>query len=278
MSSSSGPAWNVPWSDLLKAAHAANHDTSRYDRGRGQPLLASVRADGTARVQPLTFLDFLGSDPRVLLLAGAARSQELVQAVKTNQSHELCWLFARSRESFTLAGKAALVCSGALAGRFGSGPRNIALPDPLPVWPAANPFPPTADDFWQRERDRLWRALAPDFRAAWTWPSPGEPRAKALSSASMSTSTSTSTSAFRGSVTALPTSFAIKTLDVVDGAGPNEETRLAHMAAYDNFCLVVFRVTKVEHYIYDGKDGIPERNVYSAARDGQWVVESLNPY
>ncbi|KAJ3025924.1 UNVERIFIED_CONTAM: hypothetical protein HDU68_006454 [Siphonaria sp. JEL0065] len=212
----------------------------------------------------LSFLDFVGSDPRALVFAAATRNQELTSVVKgKSDAHELVWSIGD--ETFSLSGKAAVVVSSSLAGRFGSGPRNIALPSNL-----------TSDDFWQTERARLWKELSPSYRASWTWPNSAEKRSTNDVNALSST---LQKSSIRSSVSVLPNSFAVTSLNAIDPSDASlpEDLKMTHLAAFDNFCLLVFRVTKVEHFIYNTKDGIPVRNLYTCARDGQWNVESLNP-
>ncbi|KAJ3088748.1 hypothetical protein HK100_007949 [Physocladia obscura] len=182
----------------------------------------------------------------------------------------------QSDESFIISGKAFIICSPALSGRYGVGPRGIQLPDPLPIFPPSNPFPPTSDDFWQSERDRLWKELSSAFRATWTWPNTGEPRMK--DNFVSSPILKNSILGQRVPVTPPPATFKCTRLDVIleESSNTNNDLRAIHMAAYDNFCVLVFRVLKVEHQ-FIGNDGIPGRNLYTVARDGNWGVENLNP-
>jgi hypothetical protein len=54
-------------------------------------MLASVKANGTPKIQCIAFQDFLKSDPKVLIFSAAARNSELMSVVKVSQAHELCW-------------------------------------------------------------------------------------------------------------------------------------------------------------------------------------------
>ncbi|KAJ3383688.1 hypothetical protein HDU84_003435 [Entophlyctis sp. JEL0112] len=184
--------WNVPWATKLRAAYKENYKTDARNRDRlrgtsrgakdgaetcgtghlhtctptttGRPVLASQRTDGSAKAQSIPFLDFLRSDPRVLLFAAAARNQELMSVVKINQTHELhCSLSSPTTASF-----------------------------------------------------------------------------KCTSLEAMATTAAATTAVSTGK----------------KASNDDEATRALHMAAFDNFCVLVFRVLKVEHQ-FVGSDKLP---------------------
>ncbi|KAJ3402487.1 hypothetical protein CcCBS67573_g02281 [Chytriomyces confervae] len=271
--------WSVLWSDKFKQAYKANYSTSASgrDRSRGQPVLASTRTDGSAKAQAITYLDGVSHDPRALIFAGATRNQELMSVVKQNQAHELLWQMPKTGEMFLLTGKMFIVCSSSLSGRFGSGPKNINLPDPLPVFPPGNPFPPTADDYWQSERERLWKELSPAYRASFTWPNPGDSKSDAITQPMEQMKVQDRGSA-RNSLPAMSFDYKRTKLEIPSATSKaDEDTTLVYNMALDNFCLLIFRVLKVEHLSFASNDGVPQRQLYLPTRDGQWSVESLNP-
>ncbi|KAI8620252.1 hypothetical protein BC830DRAFT_1100143 [Chytriomyces sp. MP71] len=267
--------WNVLWSDKFKQAYKANYSTvsNNRDRSRGQPVLSSTRSDGSPKSQALVFLDVVSHDPRALIFAGATRNQELMSVTKLNQTHELFWYMPKSNETFVLSGKMFICSSPSLSGRYGTGPKNINLPDTLPVFPPGNPFPPTVEDYWQSERDRLWKELSPAYRASYTWPNSGESQSEMAQLVQLKLEKAPGT--VRSSVSSqISFDFKHTKLDIVSDKA-SEDAKIVYNMAYDNFCLLVFRVLRVDHTTF--ASDVPVRNVYTPTRDGAWAIERLNP-
>ncbi|KAJ3329630.1 hypothetical protein HDU76_007527 [Blyttiomyces sp. JEL0837] len=257
----------VPWNSSLQNSFRKNFDDKSV-KGTDQ---ASMRANGTPKIQLVVFQDFLKSDPRVLIFSGSTRNSELMSAVKVTQTHEIIW--------------------------FGSVPRNISIPeDNTPSTISTSSL--SQDDFWESARLTMWRRLSPQFRASWTWPSSGEHRGPGPSSAEWS--------AYKdiGSIKAPPptvnTGYKILKLDSIEeelagnnsgnnsssgsnsrlfggGKSVDEETRCAHNAALDSFCILVFKATRVDHLEPGSGSSAPTRTVYNAAKDGSWQAEEINP-
>eukprot|EP00842_Homolaphlyctis_polyrhiza_P006710 jgi/Hompol1/703/HPOL_000442-RA len=127
--------------------------------------LASVKPDGSPKVHQIVFHEQLHSDRRVLIFTAAARNAELMSVLKGGKNHEVYWQMAASNESFVLTGKMHVIAAPTLSARFGFAKR-------LGVVAAGA----SADDFWERERLRVWAALDAAHRASFTWPAPGETR------------------------------------------------------------------------------------------------------
>ncbi|KAJ1550713.1 hypothetical protein HK405_016056, partial [Cladochytrium tenue] len=241
-------------------------------------------------MQPLIFHEFLASDGRVLIFTGATRNSELMSVVKMNQSHEISWIMPKSRETFILTGRLFIVCAPTLSHRFGSVPRNIVLPSE-----EASSTSTSQDEFWETARMRLWRRLTPQLRASWSWPPPGDHKGPGPSSAEWS--------AYRDIGTVKPagplvdTGFKYLKLDVLDEPGPSsssspvvqtaslsrhastsaavkvspdDEYRYTYNSALDNFCLLVFKASRVDHW---SPGSPPSRMIYSANKDGAWLYE-----
>lgn len=198
----------------------------------------------------------------------------------------------KTRETFTLSGRLFIVAAPTLSHRFGTPPRRITLNSP-----DTNP-----DEFWESERVRQWRRLAPTHRATFTWPTPGElknsnrPRAESWSVYRDQTS-------IRVPPPATDTGYKYTRLDAMDdtlspssptsptlvsrlgnmaiGAvtSPSvkeDELRCVHNGAFDNYCLLVFKASKVDHWV-PGAIAPPVRTVYNCSKEGIWAEDELNP-
>ncbi|OAJ39065.1 hypothetical protein, variant 2 [Batrachochytrium dendrobatidis JEL423] len=59
---------------------------------------------------------------------------------------------------------------------------------------------------------------------------------------------------------------------------PEDELRWAHNSAFDSFCLLVFKPTRVEHLVYAPNHASPPvRLVYAANKEGDWSMTEVNP-
>lgn len=55
-----------------------------------------------------------------------------------------------------------------------------------------------------------------------------------------------------------------------------QELRCVHNAALDNFCLLVLKAQKVDHWVPNGV-APPVRTLYESMKDGTWLQAELNP-
>ncbi|KAJ3032566.1 hypothetical protein HDV00_007392 [Rhizophlyctis rosea] len=287
----------VPWNPLLVNAYKKNFDTSKNEPVYIQ--IASVRSNGTPKIQQIVFQDFLQPDPKVLIFSAATRNADLMGVIKSSQTHEIFWQMPKTRETFTLTGRIYIVATPTLSHRFGSPPRRITLtsPDTHP------------DEFWESERAKQWRRLSPTFRASFTWPQPGEPKASTRPRGE-SWSVYRDQTSIRVPAPAIDTGFKYTRLDAMDerttgtgngatspttlvgtlsrmgivgggagaGAGTSkeDELRCVHNSAFDNYCLLVFKATRVDHWI-PGAITPPERTIWVCSKDGVWTDEEVNP-
>ncbi|KAI9190634.1 uncharacterized protein BJ171DRAFT_438759 [Polychytrium aggregatum] len=310
----------VPWANALQQAFRANFPNaaqsglstvnpfSSSSQTPPDPVvvqLASVKSNGTPKIQPLVFQDFLAADPRILVFSAATSNPELMSVVKSGQSHEIYWSMPKTKETFVLSSSSRLyiVCASTLSGRFGSAPRKVIVGDEGSQ-AALNP-----EEFWETERIRLWHKISPFYRASFTWPSSGEVRTP---------NPNESWSVYRdqnqikvSSPVSLGTGFRYTRLDVVgsefNGQTPplspsllakfqnatinnhstlerrakmtkEEEDQCVHNAAFDNFCLIIFKVTRVDHTACaSNNSGPPTRTVYTCTKEGSWVIDDVNP-
>ena len=97
-------------------------------------------------------------------------------------------------------------------------------------------FPPprvtndlAAQEFWERERTKQWKALDDKVRAMFTWPSRGEmPKADKIAFTCQSLKHT------------VPDPRKKKT----------DDAQVVHDIAMDNFCLLAFKVSEVEYFDY----------------------------
>ncbi|KAJ3130992.1 hypothetical protein HK101_004864, partial [Irineochytrium annulatum] len=264
-----------------------------------QCVLASIKANGSPKIQTLVFQDFFKTDNRVLLFSAPTRSSELMSVVKVSQTHEILWQFPKTHESYTLSGRLFIVCAPTLSHRFGSIPRNVLTPPDLSSTPANPSTPRAQEEFWDSERARIWAQLTPAYRASFTWPSSGENKRIGLGSEG---SVYRDLERVKVSAPGQDAGFKITKLDAMDistssgapttssttssgggwlgGGKPGttskeEEARCVHNAAYDNFCILVFKASRVDHV--NSAVNPPVRMVYAASKEGAWVVDEVNP-
>ncbi|KAJ3299726.1 hypothetical protein HK104_007457 [Borealophlyctis nickersoniae] len=302
----------VPWNPSLVSAFKKN-----YDAAKNEPVyiqLASVKSNGSPKIQQIVFQDFLNADPRVLIFSAATRNADLMGVVKQSQTHEVFWQMPKTREHFILTGRIYIVAATNLSHRFGTPPRRITLDQP-----DTNP-----DEFWESERQRQWRRLSPTYRATFTWPMPGElknpTRARGESWSVYRDGTSIrvpppaidtgykytrldamdergngngaggggggtltrSPTTASGSSGGLVSRLGNMALSAVSGAGgeggmsKEDELRCVHNSALDNYCLLVFKANRVERWV-PGAITAPTRVVYTCSKDGVWSEDEVNP-
>ncbi|KAI9485515.1 MAG: hypothetical protein EXX96DRAFT_545372 [Benjaminiella poitrasii] len=116
-----------------------------------------------------------------------------------------------------------------------------------PIQVTRFPPPKISDDidYWENQRIKEWREMSSKARATFTWPSRGElPKAADIV-------------------------FSCQSLS-------GDENSVVYDIAMDNFCLLVYKVSDVEHFDYSCYP--PKRTVYTvSAKDYQWTVEKANP-
>ncbi|KAJ3183012.1 hypothetical protein HDU87_007434 [Geranomyces variabilis] len=276
------PAWNP----VIVRSFKKNYDATK------EPVycqLASVRPNGTPKIQRVVFQDFLAADPKVLMFAAPTRSAELMAVVKGSQTHELFWQMPKTGETFTITGRMYMVAAPTMSHRFGAPPRRITTG-------ATN-----QDEFWELERLRQWKRLSPAYRASFTWPAPGEPQNSAASAASEGSVYSSAHAVKIGAQT--DTGFKYTRLDAMEEQAPAprpggsstgmfgalvgaatgggstadnlQDLRSVHNSALDQFALLVLKAQKVDHWTPNSL-GPPTRIVYESGNDG-WRAVDVNP-
>ncbi|KAI8921702.1 hypothetical protein BC831DRAFT_476019 [Entophlyctis helioformis] len=150
--------------------------------------LASVKADGTPKLQHIVAQEQLWTDAKVLVFTGPNRNTELMSVLKGTKNHEVLWHMPKTNETFSFTGRIYIAAAPSLSHRFGSPPKRIGVPDSASSSPrreasfgtngtngsAATPIDPEV--FWEGERLRLWRSISPTYRATFSWPASGEMR------------------------------------------------------------------------------------------------------
>ncbi|KAJ3271097.1 hypothetical protein HDV01_007034 [Terramyces sp. JEL0728] len=229
---------------------------------------ASVRTDGTPKIHSLVYRDFL-KDSNLIIFSGSSRDPDMMSVMKKSTSaHELYWNYPK--ETFIMAGRMYIVASPNLSHRLGTPPRRLTN-DPNP------------EEFWEKERERQWKTLSREYRASFSWPVSGE---------LLKPSETATWSAYKGintvkqsygldvgykytSLDAMP----IKQLSLAElksrENNPQAELENVHQMAFDNFCLLIFKPTKVDHTVIP-RSGVPQRFIYSTDKDN-WDVEEVNP-
>ncbi|KAJ3218333.1 hypothetical protein HDU67_006105 [Dinochytrium kinnereticum] len=277
----------APYFTHLETAFKKNYDAASKGTDAVQCSLASVRANGSPKIQPIVFQDFLRSDPRVMIFSAATRNSELMSVVKVSQAHEILWYMAKTKETFCFTGRLFIVCASTLSHRFGSVPRNITIPGDIPSMPSSAA---KQEEFWEAERLRLWKRLTPALRASFTWPTSGELRTlgssaegsayKDIGSIKVPAPASTYTLSYKFTKLdalddkALSSPPSVMAVGATKPLTKDEEIKFAHNAALDNFCILIFKASKVDHV---APGWPPVRTVYSANKDGAWIIEDVNP-
>ncbi|KAI8823084.1 uncharacterized protein EV422DRAFT_391315 [Fimicolochytrium jonesii] len=280
------------WSPIMLQSVETNYDSLRKEPIYVQ--IASVRSTGAPKLQRLVFLDFLSADPKVLIFAAATRNSELMSVTKGSQTHEIFWQMPRSGETFTITGRMYIVAAPTMSHRFGAPPRRIALGST-----STNP-----DEFWESQRLSHWKKLSPQYRATFTWPAAGEPHQTLANEGSVYREANSVRI-----VADTHTGYKYTRLDAMDedvatggaavgsgflgaignamrgggnaaagGSEKDQELRCVHNAALDNFCLLVLKAQRVDHYSPNpAGSGPPTRTVDECLKDGSWVRQNLNP-
>lgn len=250
--------------------------------------------NGTPSIESIGFLDFLDTDNKVLLFGSAANNSEIMGKVKYgSQTHSVFWDMPKTKETWTLSGRLYVVATPTLLRRFGGMlPRRIILPTGM-----------TSDEFWEEERLRQWKKISGSYRASFSWPASGERKDGDEFPVSSSSAADTSKALVPSG---LDVGFKYLSLEyveektngkdiihrndgtivkrrlsgeaeVIQSLSKEEELRCVHNASLDNFCLLVFKISKVESVISNGNNSPPVRKVYELEGENGWNISELNP-
>ncbi|RUS19256.1 hypothetical protein BC938DRAFT_475785, partial [Jimgerdemannia flammicorona] len=226
----------APWFANLKRSFNRNY---LYGDDPVFVQMTNIRRSGQVSLHSLQFQDFLEDDNRFLEFLLAMNDNILMGDIKSDPSAKLIWAMPKSKEHFYFTGKFYIASAPIQVTRYP--PPKIAMSD-LP-----------SAEFWEEERTKQWKRLNPKIRATFTWPGPGEmPRAEKLAYSCLSMEVMLEENK-RGP-------FATKVNGVLGrsnsisgngAAGQIENTvKLMHDIAMDNFCLLVFKISEVQHYEY----------------------------
>ncbi|KAI8070512.1 hypothetical protein BC940DRAFT_345609 [Gongronella butleri] len=204
-----------------------------------QPILlsmANIKRSGDVSMHCLEFKDFVDDDERFLVFH-IALNDTLMGDIKSDPHARLCWTMPKTKEYYKLEGKFYIASAPIQVTRF---------PPPRLVEGVA------AADYWEERRTSHWKKLDDATRATYTWPSRGDaPRAEKQA-------------------------FACQSLAYYDAKQPANQLHVVHDIAMDNFCLLLYKITEVEHLDYNAFP--PKRTLYTvSAKDNQWSMQELNP-
>jgi hypothetical protein len=264
----------VSWYIQLREAHAANWPTADAASTTiitssiepPEAILAGVDAKGNPKLQVLRFAAFLDSDPRIIIFLASTNDLALIRNTPGAGEQQLLWRMPSGhRETFTLSGRCYSVTAPLLTHRYGTAPRTIRLPD------AAQR---DVDEFWEGQRAQAWGRLDARTRARFSWPASGYPKehvdrahyAMSLDAADMPTLTGGLTSSIDGAHASAPEGEEARVL------------RCIHNSAFNNFCLVLFKVARADVLVPDlSGQAVDARRVWECQpQDGSWTCTELN--
>ncbi|KAI9280943.1 hypothetical protein BC943DRAFT_330164 [Umbelopsis sp. AD052] len=200
------------WFERLKKSYTRNFVYSE------EPVfvhMSNIRRSGDVSMHSLPFQDFLEDDCRFLLFLLAMNDNLLMGDIKSDPNVKLCWNMPKTKEHFYLKGKFYIASAPIQVTRFP--PPKIVDSDVCAV------------DYWEAERSKQWKQLDKRTRATFTWPASREaPKSDNIAFSCLS-------------LDALP-SEPVK--------GKPEPLKIVHDIAMDNFCLLIFKISAVEHFDY----------------------------
>ncbi|CAO3642763.1 unnamed protein product [Cunninghamella blakesleeana] len=211
--------------------------------------MSNIKQSGDISMHCIQFQLFIEDDNRFLVFH-IALNDTVMGDIKSNPNARLCWTMPKTKEYYKLKGKFYISSSPMQITRF---------PPPKPNFSNV-----AAADYWENERKKHWKGLSDKGRAVYTWPSHGDTRANR-------------------------TAFSCQTLKHFDqqvqpsGNGGlftnnNKENidklKVVHDIAMDNFCLLIYKITEVEHFDYNS---FPAINTLYSIVNNQWMVKELNP-
>ncbi|CAJ0645409.1 6453_t:CDS:2 [Entrophospora sp. SA101] len=199
--------------------------------------MTNIRRNGEPSSHNIRFQDFLKDDPRYLIFLMAFNDNSLHGDVKSNPKAILSWHMSTTKQIYTLSG------------RFYRFPPPKILSDELSNVPS--------QEYWESIRRHYWSSLSSQTRVVFTWPPSGEiPKANK--------------EAFQcDKLESMLTTDNKKTAS-------DDPMKIKHDFAFDNFCLLVFKVNEVVKFDYGG---FPmTRVVYSFDEDSNtWAAKEANP-
>jgi hypothetical protein len=165
-----------------------------------------------------------------------------------------------------MAGRVYLVGSS-VGGRFGHPPRKIGTDSP------------NYEEFWENYRRSVWTKLDKKHRAKFAWPASKELISDTRDSNTLRVPTLGIDSGYKvleldaidsvvSSTTSLLETFSLES----KSPSGNSELVDIHNSALDNFCLMVFKPTNVDHVISD--EPIPKRFLHCAIKGG-WEIRQV---
>ncbi|KAF7729906.1 peptide-N4-(N-acetyl-beta- glucosaminyl)asparagine amidase [Apophysomyces ossiformis] len=202
-----------PWYPLLKKSFSRNFSRNE------DPVyvsMSNLKRSGEVSTHCLHFQAFLEDDSRFLEFLLAMNDNHLMGDVKSDRYAQICWIMPKSKESYKFKGKFYIASAPIQVTRF-----------PPPKLPSSDL---SSVDYWEMERVKQWKSLSNQARAMFTWPSSGEVPKSA------------------------PVSFTCQSLQYMVGSQPSDNDKtlqVVHDIAMDNFCLLIYKVTAVEHYNYE---------------------------
>ncbi|KAF0544195.1 pyridoxamine 5-phosphate oxidase [Gigaspora margarita] len=232
----------TPWTQLIQQSHKKNYRNVVYVQ------MTNLRRNGQPSLHNIRFLDFLKDDNRYLIFPMAFNDNNLHGDVKSNPTAQLSWQMQTTEEIYNLSGRFYITSSPARITRFPA-PKIITSKKSLTGTDEISP-----KEYWESLRRQFWSSLSSQNRAIYTWPPPGE-------------TPKSDKKAFE----------CLKLDDMLDVASEsNNPDKVLHDSAFDNFCLLVFKVNEVVRFEY----GVfpAKRIVYRLDdEEKEWIVEESNP-
>ncbi|KAI9322473.1 hypothetical protein BX666DRAFT_1895188 [Dichotomocladium elegans] len=230
-----------PWFPLLKKSYAKNFPSPE---DVAFLTMSNIKRSGDASMHCLQFRAFLDDDPRFLEFPLAMNDNLLMGDIKSDPNAHLSWVMPKSKEYYKFSGKFYIASAPIQVTRF-----------PPPRLPQSD-MP--AADYWESERKRQWASLSDKERAMFTWPSRGEvPRADRLAFSCQSLDYLSDSSQQQSSGGGL---FSLRSNS--SPAPGSDPRKLVHDIAMDNFCLLVYKISEVEHFEHSS---FPQRRTVSRA-------------
>jgi len=225
------------WYERLRKSYTRNFVYSE------EPVfvhMSNIRRSGDVSMHSLHFQEFLEDDCRFLMFLLAMNDNLLMGDIKSDPNVKLCWNMARTKEHFYLQGKFYIASAPIQVTRFPA-PKIVDNDQ-------------SAADYWEAERCKQWRQLDKRTRAMFTWPASREaPKSDKIA-------------------------FSCTSLDAMPASstatGRPDPSRIVHDIAMDNFCLLIFKITAVEHFDYSA---FPAQRTLYTLQGAECQVVEANP-
>ncbi|RHZ71765.1 hypothetical protein Glove_253g75 [Diversispora epigaea] len=235
------------WSQLLQQSHKKNSKCVVFVQ------MANLRRNGQPSLHNLRFLDFLEDDPKYLLFLMSFNDNNLHGDIKSCPTVQLNWHMQATQEIYNLSGRFYITSSPKKITRF---------PAPKIILDETSPR-----EYWESIRSQYWNSLSPRTRAIFTWPPSGEiPKSD------------------KDAFKCLKLDSMLDELNDYSGLNNNNNNnnnnnspgKVLHDLAFENFCILVFKVGEVKRFEY----GIfpSKKMVYTFDDDEDaWIEEESNP-